>query len=61
MLERTGNTRALYVKLADRLHNVHTVCGHSKPEKRQKIAKETIEFLYTPGRAFEATAGYNRA
>lgn len=45
MLERTGNNRGLYVKLADRMHNVRTIGGHSKLEKRQLIAQETLDFF----------------
>ncbi|MEL6358390.1 MAG: HD domain-containing protein, partial [Bacteroidota bacterium] len=45
MLERTGNKRGLYVKLADRMHNVRTIGGHSKLEKRQLIAQETLDFF----------------
>ncbi|MEL6539591.1 MAG: HD domain-containing protein [Bacteroidota bacterium] len=45
MLERTGNTRGLYVKLADRMHNVRTIHGHSTVEKRKLIAQETMDFF----------------
>ena len=34
-LERTGSTRGLYVKLADRVHNMRTIAGHATLVKRQ--------------------------
>lgn len=37
--------RVLLIKLADRLHNVQTLAGHTNPEKRQRIALETIEIF----------------
>jgi Na+/proline symporter/signal transduction histidine kinase len=37
--------RVLYVKLADRLHNMRTIEGHSSLEKRRKIAEETLLFF----------------
>jgi hypothetical protein len=39
--------RALYVKLADRVHNLRTVEGHTSIAKRQQIAAETLQF-YVP-------------
>ena len=44
MLSRIGNTRALYVKIADRLHNMRTI--HARPYERQlDKAQVTLEFF----------------
>ena len=37
--------RVLYVKLADRTHNMRTIQGHSKVAKQKQIAGETIAFF----------------
>ena len=37
--------RILYVKLADRLHNMRTIEGHQEVSKQQKIAAETLQFF----------------
>ncbi len=37
--------RVLYVKLADRLHNMRTIEGHSSLDKQKKIAEETLQFF----------------
>ena len=44
MLSRIGNTRALYVKVADRLHNMRTI--HARPYERQlHRAQQTLDFF----------------
>jgi Na+/proline symporter len=37
--------RAVYVKLADRLHNMRTIQGHSNLQKQKHIAHETLTFF----------------
>ena len=47
ILATSKDIRVLVVKLADRLHNMRTINNISDPEKRLRIAKETME-IYTP-------------
>jgi HD domain len=43
--------RILYVKLADRLHNMRTIEGHPSLDKQKKIAEETLQFFVPMARS----------
>jgi Na+/proline symporter len=46
-LTQSEDKRIAYVKLADRLHNMRTIQGHSDVNKQKKIAEETLN-LFVP-------------
>jgi hypothetical protein len=51
-----GDKRILYIKLADRMHNMRTIVGHSSIAKQKRIAEETLYF-FAPMAAHIGLAG----
>ena len=39
--------RVIFIKLSDRQHNMQTLMNHPKPDKRERIALETLN-IYAP-------------
>ncbi|MHB9148376.1 MAG: HD domain-containing protein [Candidatus Amoebophilus sp.] len=48
--------RAAYVKIADRMHNMRTISGHSSLAKQKHIASETLNFFVPLAKNLELTA-----
>ena len=44
-LSEVEDDRILLIKLADRLHNLRTIAGHSSLDKQKTIAEETLQFF----------------
>src|SRR5690606_2018677 len=47
LLAMSRDIRVLLVKLADRLHNMRTIDYIANPERRQRVARETMD-IYAP-------------
>lgn len=45
MLLGVEDKRILYVKIADRMHNMRTIEGHNSYAKKKQIAEETLQFF----------------
>ncbi len=45
LLSMITDYRVILIKLCDRLHNMYTLGGHDKQEKRVQIAEETLQFF----------------
>jgi len=44
-LAMAKDLRVIFIKLADRIHNIQTLQYHPNPEKRMKIAEETLKIF----------------
>ena len=47
LLAMADDIRVILIKLADRVHNMHTLQYHKNSDKQRKIAKETLD-IYAP-------------
>ena len=46
-LAMASDLRVIFVKIADRIHNIQTLHFHPKEEKKKRIAEETLK-IYVP-------------
>lgn len=46
-LAMSKDLRVIFIKFADRIHNIQTLNFHPNPEKRERIAEETLK-IYVP-------------
>ena len=44
-LAMAKDLRVIFIKFADRIHNIQTLQFHPKPEKRERIAIETLKMF----------------
>jgi (p)ppGpp synthase/HD superfamily hydrolase len=42
-----SDLRVIFIKIADRIHNIQTLHFHPKEDKKQRIALETLK-IYVP-------------
>ncbi|GAA1722978.1 hypothetical protein GCM10009765_83700 [Fodinicola feengrottensis] len=45
ILAAADDLRVILIKLADRVHNLRTLHWHPKPEKRERIARQSVQLL----------------
>jgi GTP pyrophosphokinase len=46
-LAMAHDLRVIFIKIVDRIHNIQTIAYHPNPEKRERIARETM-MVYVP-------------